>query len=358
MNNKHTADAAVQPAPLGLAERRADPADHFGVADTPTARTSSRPTSGSLTLNSVLSQRWLNELRVQIGRDFEAQQPEPARRRARPSPAASPIGMPNFLPRPKYPDERRYQFIDNVTWYAGAHSVKTGIDINYVRERHRQPVPGRRHLRVSEPQRDRRRTARSAPAAARRRSPARPSDLPSLHELHPGVRPARQRAQRRRLLHDDRLQLLRPGQLARQQAAHREPRAALRVPEVAAAREDRGQGRRVHRQPGVSGDGEFNQDKNNCGPRVGFTYDVNGHHTTVLRGGWGIYYGRTSNSADFELADQQRGHVRDLQLSRPRRRARRIPEHLRRAAERYRASGRRFSTSRPTSSGPRSTWAS
>ena len=41
----------------------------------------------------------------------------------------------------------------------------------------------------------------------------------------------------------------------------------------------------------------FNQDKNNFGPRLGFTYDCKGEHRTVVRGGWGIYYGRTSNSA-------------------------------------------------------------
>ena len=66
------------------------------------------------TLNSVLSQRWLNEARMQVGRDFEAQEPNSA------GPGTTvtggiDIGMPNFLPRPKYPDERRYQFIDNVT---------------------------------------------------------------------------------------------------------------------------------------------------------------------------------------------------------------------------------------------------
>jgi hypothetical protein len=40
----------------------------------------------------------------------------------------------------------------------------------------------------------------------------------------------------------------------------------------------------------------FHQDKNNFGPRAGFTFDINGSHTTVIRGGWGLYYGRSSNS--------------------------------------------------------------
>ena len=138
--------------------------------------------------------------RVQIGRDFEAQEPNSANGPGTTVTGGIDIGMPNFLPRPKYPDERRYQFIDNVTWYAGAHSLKTGVDINYVQREPDQPVPGRRHLRVSEPQRDRAPTARSAPPAARRadRRGFRPA---SLHQLQPGVRPARQRLRRRRLLH-------------------------------------------------------------------------------------------------------------------------------------------------------------
>ncbi|HZQ41704.1 MAG TPA: TonB-dependent receptor [Acidobacteriaceae bacterium] len=36
-------------------------------------------------------------------------------------------------------------------------------------------------------------------------------------------------------------------------------------------------------------------DKNNFGPRIGFAYDVFGHGQTVLRGGWGLYYGRILN---------------------------------------------------------------
>lgn len=41
----------------------------------------------------------------------------------------------------------------------------------------------------------------------------------------------------------------------------------------------------------------FNKDTNNFGPRFGFSWDVGGTHKTVVRGGYGMYYGRTSNSA-------------------------------------------------------------
>jgi hypothetical protein len=37
-------------------------------------------------------------------------------------------------------------------------------------------------------------------------------------------------------------------------------------------------------------------DKNNFGPRIGFAWDVNGNSRTSLRGGYGIYYGRSVNS--------------------------------------------------------------
>jgi hypothetical protein len=40
----------------------------------------------------------------------------------------------------------------------------------------------------------------------------------------------------------------------------------------------------------------FPSDKNNFGPRIGATYDISGHGSTIVRGGYGLFYGRIINS--------------------------------------------------------------
>ena len=68
--------------------------------------------------NTVFSPRWLNEMRVQIGRDYEQQTPNGVGPGTSVTGGIS-FGMPNFLPRPKYPHEQRYQILDSVTYFRG-----------------------------------------------------------------------------------------------------------------------------------------------------------------------------------------------------------------------------------------------
>ncbi|MDT5268473.1 MAG: hypothetical protein QOH49_659 [Acidobacteriota bacterium] len=96
-------------------------------------------------LNSTLSNTLLNEARYQYGRDFEfqlSQAPfagEPTNSVGGRSPQTFitngfTFGIPEFLERPSFPDERRNQFADTITWSSGNHTVKFGGDINFVKD--------------------------------------------------------------------------------------------------------------------------------------------------------------------------------------------------------------------------------
>ena len=96
-------------------------------------------------LNSTLSTTLLNEARYQYGRDFEFQlsQPPLAGEPTNSVGGRSPqtfitngftFGIPEFLERPSFPDERRNQFADTMTWSSGNHTVKWGGDINFVKD--------------------------------------------------------------------------------------------------------------------------------------------------------------------------------------------------------------------------------
>jgi outer membrane receptor protein involved in Fe transport len=97
-------------------------------------------------LNSTITPTLLNEFRFTYGRDFEFQtsqgaipgQPVSAQ-------GVSPqitisgsagivFGKPNFLDRRRYPDERNYQFADSVSLLKGNHSLKVGFDINHIND--------------------------------------------------------------------------------------------------------------------------------------------------------------------------------------------------------------------------------
>jgi hypothetical protein len=112
-----------------------------GIQTAPTHANHATANGSDIVNNETVIARWnstwrpqlVSEFRFQWGRDFEAQEPNA------PGPSVSVtnginFGMPNFLPRAAYPDERRWQIAQNLSWLKGRHSIKFGYDINWVRD--------------------------------------------------------------------------------------------------------------------------------------------------------------------------------------------------------------------------------
>jgi outer membrane receptor protein involved in Fe transport len=101
---------------------------------------------GIARLTSTVTNTLTNELRYQYGRDFEFESGQSAI----PGEPVSAFGlsaqisvggvggftfgMPNFLNRPAFPDERRNQVADTVAWSHNKHLFKFGFDINHVHD--------------------------------------------------------------------------------------------------------------------------------------------------------------------------------------------------------------------------------
>jgi len=249
---------------------------------------------GLLRLSSVLSPRLLNEVRIQVGRDFEAQEPNA------PGPGTSvsggfAFGMPDFLPRPRYPDERRYQLLDTLSISAGAHDLKVGVDFNYVREDIINLFQGGGVYSYSSLQN----ISADCPAGAAGCAPLADantgrhySTFTQAFDLRPGLSgnafftttdynafvQDNWRVNRRLTLY----------------LGVRYEYQKLPQPGDASVN-----GIVFTGNPRFPSTTSFHQDKNNFGPRAGFSYDIAGDHRTVVKGGFGLFYGRTSNSVLF-----------------------------------------------------------
>ena len=99
----------------------------------------------NMKLASTLTPTLLNEFRYQWGRDNETQfsqaplPGEPTNSVGGRSPQTFitngfSFGMPEFLERAAFPDERRNQFADTVTLSHGNHTIKFGGDLNFVKD--------------------------------------------------------------------------------------------------------------------------------------------------------------------------------------------------------------------------------
>jgi outer membrane receptor protein involved in Fe transport len=83
------------------------------------------------TLNTVFSPRFINEFRIQVARDSEpglSNSDAPEAVISNGGQTALTIGRNNFSPRET--TEKKYQFINNVSYFPGKHSLKGGVDFN------------------------------------------------------------------------------------------------------------------------------------------------------------------------------------------------------------------------------------
>jgi len=83
--------------------------------------------------NTTFSTNKVNEFRFQWGRDFEFDSTNG------PGPAVSLLNIANYgetaaLPRPAFPDEHRLQFSDNFSIVKGSHVLRFGADVNLIHE--------------------------------------------------------------------------------------------------------------------------------------------------------------------------------------------------------------------------------
>lgn len=232
----------------------------------------------NLRLTSTISPSMLNEARFQYSRDLEQQFSQPAAP-GEPTTANgfSPsvaiggggftFGKPNFLDRAAYPDERRQQYADTVTYNRGRHTFKFGGDFNNVSDlldNLFQNAGAYSYANLENFLSD------FANPAGRRYSTFNQGFGPSAFKFS-----------------------TRDYNLFFQDDFRLDPRVTLNIglryelqtfpnPQIPNPLEPR--------------TARFPSDKNNFGPRIGFAIDPSGDGNTSIRAGYGLYYGRIINS--------------------------------------------------------------
>src|SRR5579883_2243644 len=246
-----------------------------------------------------LSANLLNEMRYQYGRDTESEfaaPPAPFEQSLSrnvyghapqisiaPSSSGFRFGKPAFLDRPAYPDERLHQFVDMVTWVRGSHVFKFGYDLNYVTDYSN-------NLYAQNGVYD---YANVLDFAADYYSPGHCSgtttgagNLPCYSWFEQGVGPTTfqfQTADYAGFVSDE--WKLRHGLTLSLGVRYEYEQ----LPDT----------NRNLVNPDIPQTAALPHDKNNFGPRLGLAWDILGKGHTVLRAGYGMYYGRIINSTAF-----------------------------------------------------------
>jgi len=243
-------------------------------------------------LVSTVTPTMINEFRFQYGRDFEFQKTQPAfAGEPVSSQGISPqitisgsagivFGKPNFLDRRSYPDEQSYQLADNYTISHGKHLFKFGGEIvrfhdvldNLFQESGAYTYNNRADF-ISD--------YTTAVNGLAQPACGTTTKVPCYSTLFQGFGPTRfefRTIDYGFFVQDD----WRFAQRLTFNLGLRWEYEQMPSPQIP--------------NPSLAATNSFPHDKNNFGPRLGFAWDLSGRGKSVVRAGYGIYYGRIINS--------------------------------------------------------------
>jgi carboxypeptidase family protein len=263
-----------------------------------------KDTWGVAKLNTMFTNNLSNELRFQYGRDFEyefAQQPTPyevanllnSPRGTNPLGLPPQIsitngftfGVPTFLQRPSFPDESRAQYADTLAWTKGRHSFKFGVDYSHVNDLSqnlRTQFGSYSYSSLLNYITDL--TVPRGCATSNTATPSIPCYNSNGFSQAFGPLGFEFTTNDYAVFVQDDFKIL--------------PRLSLSYG-LRYEYEQLPQPFNNLVNPDIPQTGHRPSDQNNFGPRAGFAWDVFGRGKTILRGGYGIYYGRIINSTIF-----------------------------------------------------------